>query len=153
MNSFKEQKILASDTIAERIETIKELTQHELEQYEVVKDKETGEHYLHYSYLHRNLSGTGETEVYHQLLPLESDDVLGLIFGEQGYSYPDHWKVSFLRNGPDGFYIWFDPSYDAERLENERIGEQLVDKLNQFKQTGAIDEESVRKLLKDLEGK
>jgi hypothetical protein len=148
---FGEMKKIPSEMIADRIASIKELKHDELEQYEVVKDQDTGDHYLHYSYLHRNIADTGELEVYHQLLPLESDDVLGLIFGEQAYSYPDHWNKPFLRNGPDGFYIWFDPAYDEERLENEAIGQKLIEQLKQFKQSGSLDEEAVRKLLNDLD--
>lgn len=149
--SFKDHKIIGSETIAARIETVKELQQQDLEQYEIVKDRDTGEHYLHYSYLHRNLSGSGEPEIYHQLLPLHSDDVLGIIFGEQAYKYPEYWKHSFMRNGPDGSYVWFDPSYEDEMLENEAIGRRLAERLEQFKQAGAFDEESVRKFLNELD--
>jgi hypothetical protein len=149
--SFKEQKKIANELLQQRITTVKELKQDELEMYEIAKDSNTGDHYLHYSYLHRNISDTGAPEVYHQLLPLESDDVLGLIFGEQAYTYPDHWHKSFLRNGPDGFFIWFDPDSDEERMQNEEYGARLTDKLRKFKESGSLDPESVRKLLEDLD--
>jgi hypothetical protein len=150
-NSFKEQKKIEIELLQQRIATVKELRQDELEMYEIAKDSETGEHYLHYSYLHRNLADTGTPEVYHQLLPLESDDVLGLIFGEQPYAYPDYWQKPFLRNGPDGFFIWFDPDQDEERSKNEAYGVVLSEKLKNFKEAGSIDPESIRKLLEDLD--
>jgi hypothetical protein len=149
--SFKEQKKIQTEFLQQRITSVKELLQDELEMYEIAKDSDTGEHYLHYSYLHRNLADTGEQEVYHQLLPLESDDVLGLIFSEQPYTYPDHWQKPFLRNGPDGFFIWFDPDQDEERSKNEAYGAVLSEKLMKFKEAGSLDSESVRKLLEELD--
>jgi hypothetical protein len=150
--SFKQDKKIANELLQQRIITVKELKQDELEMYEIAKDSETGDHYLHYSYLHRNLADTGTPEVYHQLLPLESDDVLGFIFGEQAFTYPDHWHKPFLRNGPDGFFIWFDPDNDEERRQNEEYGVQLTEKLKKFKEAGSLDPESVRRLLEDLDG-
>jgi hypothetical protein len=52
----------------------------------------------------------GSEQSYHHLLPLSHDDVLGLMFNGEPYAYPDHWRKPFLRNGPEGYYIWFDPS-------------------------------------------
>jgi hypothetical protein len=150
-SSFKEQKKIQTELLQQRITTVKELRQDELEMYEIAKDSDTGEHYLHYSYLHRNLADTGAPEVYHQLLPLESDDVLGLIFSEQPYTYPDHWQKPFLRNGPDGFFIWFDPGQDEERSKNEAYGVLLSEKLKKFKEAGSLDTEAVRKLLEELD--
>ncbi len=149
--SFKSMKKIPSELIQQRIESVKIITQTETDLYEVVKDQLTGEHFLHYGYLHRNIADTGAPEEYHHLLPLESDDVLGLIFGEQPYEYPHHWHRLFLRNGPEGFYIWFDPSYEEERSAHEQIGEQLADKLKRFKEAGIYDEETIRKLLNDLD--
>jgi hypothetical protein len=150
-SSFQEQKKIANEILQERISSVKELKQDELEQYEISKDTATGEHYLHYSYLHRNLADTGEPEVYHQLLPLESDDVLGFIFGEQEYAYPENWKKPFLRNGPDGFFIWFDPDQEEERIRSEAYGSLIGEKLKKFKEAGSVDPESVRKLLEELD--
>lgn len=149
--SFNKQKKVANVHLQQRIQTVKELKQDGLVMYEIAMDSETGEHYLHYSYLHRNLADAEESEVYHQLLPLESDDVLGLIFGEQAYAYPDYWNRPFLRNGPDDFFIWFDPDDKEERSKNEAYGASLSDKLKKFKEAGSIDQESVRKLLEELD--
>jgi hypothetical protein len=149
--SFLNQKKIANDLLQERIISVKELKQDELEMYEIAKDTATGEHFLHYSYLHRNLADSGEPEVYHQLLPLESDDVLGFIFGEQDYTYPQQWKRPFLRNGPDGFFIWFDPDQEEERSKNEAYGALISDKLKKFKEIGTLNEDSVRKLLEELD--
>lgn len=145
-----EQKISA-ETISSRIISVKELLQTELDLYEVSKDVETGEHYLHYAYMHRDFTNTGVPESFHYLLPIESDDVLGMIFGEQGYSYPEHWKSSFLRNGPEGFYIWFDPSHEAEQTEDEVMAAELLKKLRAFHEEGNVDPEAVRKLLEDMD--
>ncbi|MBP1995262.1 hypothetical protein [Paenibacillus eucommiae] len=149
--SFHLMKKVPIEWLQERISSVKELRQNELEMYEVAKDNVTGEHYLHYSYLHRNVAGTLEPEVYHQLLPLKSDDVLGLIFGEQAYLYPESWNEPFLRDGPEGFFIWFDPDNDEERLQNEAFGASLTEKLLKFKAAGSLDEAAVRKLLEELD--
>ncbi|NQX64654.1 hypothetical protein HQN90_00805 [Paenibacillus alba] len=144
------QKISA-ETIEARITAVKELLQTELDLYEVSKDVETGEHYLHYAYMHRDFSNTGEPESFHYLLPIDSDDVLGMIFGEQGYAYPEHWQKPFLRNGPEGFYIWFDPAHELEQSEDEAIAANLLSKLRAFKEHGNPDPEAVRKLLEELD--
>jgi hypothetical protein len=151
-NSLRDMPKISSELIQERITTVKMLSQLDSELYEVVKDKQTGEHYLHYAYLHRNftLTGTGESETFHHLLPLNSDDVVGVIFGEQTYTYPQAWMQSFLRNGPEGYYVWFDPSYESEHALNEEIGQEIANKLKQFKQSGTFDEQSVKRLLDDL---
>jgi hypothetical protein len=149
--SFRELKKIPNELLQERIASVKELKQDNLEMYEISKDVSTGEHFLHYAYVHRNLADTGAEEVYHQLLPIENDDVLGLLFNEQAYSYPDHWLKPFLRNGPEGFFIWFDPGDDVERVENEAFGAQLTEKLKRFKEAGDLDADSVRKLLEELD--
>lgn len=156
-NSWTEWKRVPSELLQERLETVKSLVDVALELYEVSKDKETGEHYLHYAYLHKQIAAlgpesTGE-ETFHHLMPLESDDVLGIIFGEQAYTYPDAWSKPFLRNGPDGDYVWFDPSYTEEEAEHEAIGESVKEELLKFKQLSDRSEESVRKLLEELDRK
>ncbi|MBP1961746.1 hypothetical protein [Paenibacillus aceris] len=149
--SFTNQQKISAETIASRIIPVKELLQTELDLYEVSKDAETGEHYLHYAYMHRDFSNTGVPESFHYLLPIDSDDVLGMIFGEQGYAYPEFWRKSFLRNGPEGFYIWFDPSHEAEQSEDEAIAADLLNKLRAFKENGSADPDAVRKLLEELD--
>ncbi|MCD1257490.1 hypothetical protein B5M42_001385 [Paenibacillus athensensis] len=149
--SFKQQRKIAWETLQQRIASVKELADGELERYEVSKDTATGEHFLHYSYLHRDLSAGGEPEVFHQLLPLETDDVLGLVFGEQPYTYPQHWREPFLRNGPEGFYIWFDPSGELEAERDQAIARELMDKLRQFREAGSLNAEEVGKLMDELD--
>lgn len=151
--SLSQQQKISAETIASRIISVKDLLQTELDLYEVSKDVETGEHYLHYAYMHRDFTNTGEPESFHYLLPIDSDDVLGIIFGEQGYAYPEHWHRSFLRNGPQGFYIWFDPSHEEEQSEDEEIAADLLKKLRAFHEHGAVDPDAVRQLLDDLDKK
>jgi hypothetical protein len=151
MNSFQEMKKVPSSLLQNRLETVKDLFSNDLEMYEITKDRETGEHYLHYSYLHRDIASGGQDEVFHQLMPLESDDVLGILFGEQEYTYPDHWLRSFLRNGPEGEYVWFDPAYHENEQESIEISYQLSKMLEDFKKQGDYDEEAVRKLLNDTD--
>ncbi|SDC49499.1 hypothetical protein SAMN02799630_00181 [Paenibacillus sp. UNCCL117] len=152
--SWKEWKLVPSASMQERLETVRTLREDELELYEIAKDKLTGEHYLHYAYLHRNIGaiGTnGQDEVFHQLLPLESDDVLGIMFSEQPYAYPEHWQKPFLRNGPEGDYVWFDPSYTEAEGEYEALGQQILEELNRFKAEGDLSEAAVERLLRKLE--
>lgn len=99
--SLQQQQKIASETLVSRIVSVKELQKTELDMYEVAKDQETGEHYLHYAYMHRDFTNTGEPETFHHLMPIDSDDVLGLVFGEQGFDYPAKWNKPFLRNGPE----------------------------------------------------
>lgn len=155
--SWTEWKRVPSEVLGERLETVRALKELEHEMYEISKDKETGEHYLHYAYLHRNFKAVGpdlgQEEVFHQLMPLTSDDVLGLLFGEQPYDYPDHWNKPFLRNGPEGDYVWFDPSYAAEEQEHEAMGLEIAQQLAKFKAAGDLSEDRVRELLDKLNKK
>jgi len=149
--SLQHEQKIASETLAERVVSIKELQDGELERYEIAKDQETGEHYLHYAYMHRDFTNTGEPESFHYLLPIDSDDVLGLIFGEQRFEYPANWNKPFLRNGPEGFYIWFDPAPEASQQEDEQVAADLLQKLRAFREQGNVDAASVRKLLEELD--
>jgi hypothetical protein len=153
--SFKELKRVPSDLLDQRLETVKSIKRDDLELYEVAKDKLTGDHYLHYAYLHKQIAAlgpesTGE-EAFHQLMPIDSDDVLGIVFGEQSYLYPEAWKHSFLRNGPDGDYVWFDPSYTDDEAHSEEVGQSLQEQLLRFKQTEQLTPEAVQKLLDELD--
>ncbi|UQZ81603.1 hypothetical protein SK3146_00759 [Paenibacillus konkukensis] len=153
--SFVEMRRVPSEWLQERLETIKQLKEDSLELYEVAKDKLTGEHYLHYAYIHKQIAAIGPEssgeESFHHLMPIDSDDVLGLVFGEQSFDYPEHWKKAFLRNGPDGDYVWFDPSYTEQESESEEIGASLQEQLLRFKQAPERSEEAVRKLLEELD--
>ncbi|MGY4761265.1 hypothetical protein ACVNS2_16895 [Paenibacillus caseinilyticus] len=154
--SWRGSRQVSSEELQERLETVRTLQENELEMYEIAKDKLTGEHYLHYSYLHRSLAGApgagaGGEEVFHQLLPLDSDDVLGILFSEQPYVYPQYWKRAFLRNGPEGQYVWFDPTYADAEAENEAFGRDLASRLAEFKRQGNVSEEAVKRFLEELE--
>lgn len=153
--SWQDSKRVASASIADRLETVKPLKEDELELYEIAKDKATGEHYLHYAYLHRNLAaagpGSGQEEIFHHLMPLGSDDVLGILFSGAPYAYPEHWSKPFLRNGPEGDYVWFDPTYADEEARHEAIGKEIEEQLRLFKQAGELSQEEVRKLLERLD--
>ncbi|MEI7024295.1 hypothetical protein [Paenibacillus sp. y28] len=149
--SFKEMQLVSGEQIQSRLETVKELKSDTNELYEIVKDQETGEHYLHYAYLHVNVAEGNQEESYHHLLPIESDDVLGLIFGEQEFGYPVNWKRAYLRNGPEGNYVWFDPGASQEADRYEKMGEDIKQLLLEFKQGENKSEAKVRELFERLD--
>ncbi|NHN30691.1 hypothetical protein [Paenibacillus agricola] len=155
IESLQSIKRVPSELLQERLEMVKQLADDGLERYEVSKDKLTGEHYLHYAYMHKQVAALGPEsngeETFHQLMPLENDDVLAIVLGEQDYSYPQCWTQAFLRNGPDGDYVWFDPAYTDQEEDNEQIGRKLREQLLQFKQSSELTEEGVRKLLLELD--
>ena len=71
------------------------------------------------------------------MLPLETDDVLAMVLGEQEYTYPDNWLRPYLRNGPDNQYVWFDPEGMEDTGEQERIAVSPA-KLREFKNAGEV---------------
>jgi len=149
--SFQTLRLVPSEMLQGRIEMVQELHTSDLEHYEIIKDKETGEHYLHYAYLHIDVAGGGEREQYHQLLPLETDDVLAMVLGEQAYAYPDNWLRPYLRNGPDNQYVWYDPEGMEDAEGQERIAGEFRKQLREFKERGQYDEDSVRRMLDTIE--
>jgi hypothetical protein len=151
-DSLKYVKQIEADSVQERMETVKELQQDRLSSYSVMKDRVTGEHYLHYAYLHRSFTSPDSAEEsFHYLLPIESDDVLGILLGEQGYTYPEHWNHAFLRNGPVGYYVWFDPAGEAEEAESIAMAEQIRERLLRFKQENSGTPEEVGRLMEEFE--
>jgi len=56
-----------------------------------------------------------------------------------------------LRNGPDQYYVWFDPQGVTDGEEQERIADELRTKLLEFKEQGRYDEESVRRMLEMMD--
>ncbi|UUZ79221.1 hypothetical protein LJK88_28965 [Paenibacillus sp. P26] len=154
-DSWKESKIVSSQSLQDRLESVRSLSGDEYEQYEIAKDRETGEHYLHYAYLHRNFAavgpGAGEAEVFHHLMPLDSDEVLGPLFNDEPYQYPQHWTKPFLRNGPEGDYVWFDPSYAEDQEADEALANTIAEELARFREAGDLSEEAVRKLLEKID--
>ncbi|MCI3922397.1 hypothetical protein MO973_19380 [Paenibacillus sp. TRM 82003] len=149
--SFRELQTVSGELLERRIVEVKPLASMKTEQYSVVKDEETGEHYLHYRYIHRDVAAGGAEAAYHQLMPLETDDVLGVMFGEQPYRYPDDWTRRYLRNGPDGDYVWFDPSPALDDGEGEREAARIREALLKFKKEGSFDAADVAKLLRELD--
>ncbi|MGZ0052987.1 hypothetical protein [Brevibacillus gelatini] len=116
------------------IETVKELESSDFETYSIVKHTETGEHYLRYFLSHINLSEGGRRDDYDHFLPLDSDDVLALMFGEQPYRFPENWRSPYLRSGNDNRLIPFDPS-ENYNLEKEAAAElAMVERLELYKQ-------------------
>ena len=84
------------------------------------------------------------------MLPLETDDVLALVLGEQAFHFPDHWRKPFLRNGPAGFYVWFDPSGTEELARYEKLGAEIASILTEFKRQGRFDEQAIRDVVERL---
>jgi hypothetical protein len=149
--SLRELSAVPGSVLEQRIVEVKPLADNETEQYGVVKDDETGEHYLHYRYIHKDLAAGGAESAYHHLLPLETDDVLAVLFEGQPYAYPEAWKKPFLRNGPDGVYIWFDPSPAFDTDEGEREAARIREALLKFKQRGSYDAKDVERLLREMD--
>lgn len=149
--SFRSMKLVHQDLLQNRIQVIKLLKESDLESYNIVKDTESGEHYIHYVYMHIDVKGSGEKELFHQFLPIENDDVLGLLFNEDPYEYPERWTHSFLRGGPNEGYVWFDPSINNEYEDMEAIAQHMAQRLKAFKEKGAFDKDSVQKLLDDID--
>jgi hypothetical protein len=150
--SLKDMKLISVDILEDRLTTVKDLLQSERVYYGVSKDKVTGEHFLHYSFLTIDGLSQKVLDQSHRLLPLESDDVLAVIFGEpKDYAYPEQWKSSFLRNGPGESYVWFDPSLVEEAQVDEERAQKAVEKLSSFKKEGNFDDEAMRKLLKEID--
>jgi hypothetical protein len=150
--SFKSLKRVPYHLLQTRLEKVKILQQSDLETYEIHKDVLNGEHYLLFYYEHMLIADNNHKETYYHLMPLETDDVLALVLGEQPFSYPDNWTLPFLRNSSDNdSYVWFDPTHQTFYDENEEIGDKLKQKLLDFKQKGELDEETIKKLFNDLD--
>lgn len=149
--SLKQMKKIHRDELSERILTVKPLHHDEFRTYEIVKDQWTGEHYLYFIYSPLESKGKTEKERYDQFLPIENDDVLGILFSDQEYRFPSGWTYSYLRNGPDDYYVWYDPSAHNEEEEDAAIGKLVAEKLKSFKQSGEFDPGSVEKLLNDID--
>jgi len=150
--SFKSLKRVPYSLLQTRLEKVKILQQTDLETYEIHKDILNGEHYLLFYYEHLLIADNNHKETYYHLMPLETDDVLALVLGEQPYSYPNHWTLPFLRNSSDNdSYVWFDPTHQTFYEENEEIGDKLKQTLLDFKQKGELDEETIKKLFNDLD--
>jgi len=151
MESFRKAKRIPAERIRERIETVRILRRTDRDLYEIVKDAATGEHYLHYSFRLPDPGGGDGEERFSHFLPLESDDVLAIVMDSRPYEYPDHWNRPYLRGGPDGSCLWYDPGQLSAYEEDERIGQEIVRQLREFKKKGRFDESSLRAFLGDLD--
>ena len=98
---------VSDQLLRERLEVIRVLIE-EQDHYEaVLRDQITNEHFYHRADRHLNITEGGAEEMYHAFLPLETDDVISILVGNERKVYPDDWKREYLRNGPDGFFVWF----------------------------------------------
>ncbi|MBP1932710.1 hypothetical protein [Ammoniphilus resinae] len=149
--SFKSMKSVSPSELKERVETIKDVSQNDTEAYEVIRDRVTGEQYLHYAYLHINFTSEGEKEVFHHLLPLENDQVLDIIINGELYNYPENWQTPYLRSGPEGSLVWFDPTDLKEDQEEEKTALEIQKKLEEYKAKGNLDDDSLKKMLEEIE--
>ncbi|BBI33681.1 hypothetical protein [Cohnella abietis] len=150
--SFKQLRLVSQAELSSRLEAIKVLSENTTELYRLVKDTATGDHYLHYAVFHIHVAGGGVEEEYHHLLPMEHDDVIAVALGAPLFEYPHHWKHAYLRNGPHGGFVWYDPSGvtsdEAEYAEAEAyIREQLLAFHRQTNQ----GEEDVKRLLEAID--
>lgn len=137
-----------------RLETVKELEQTDFETYSIAKDRETGQHYLRYAFTHINLAEGGRRDQYDHFLPLESDDVLSLLFGNEPYQFPAHWKRTYLRTGTDDRIMPFDPSENHDLEEAAETERAMLVRLLRYKQewmTAADKEQLTRELFRELD--
>ncbi len=150
--SFSRLRLVTDKMLAARLETVKVLDEKENDVYSVEKDKETGEHYLHYAVRHLNLAAGGAEEMYHHWMPIGHDDVIALALGAPEYTYPEHWLRPYLRNGPGGGYVWYDPDGAADDHERyESIAEDIRTKLDAFRKEGRSGEEDIRRLMDEID--
>jgi hypothetical protein len=149
--SFANLRVVSDEMLAARLETVKSLAEQENEAYELVKDAETGEHYLHYAVRHLNVAAGGAEEHYHHLMPLEQDDVIVLALGAEEYLYPAYWNRPYLRNGPAGGYVWYDPSGAGDHPERyDALAAQIRERLEAFHREGRGGEEEIRRLMEEM---
>jgi hypothetical protein len=116
------------------LETIKVLEENEFETYSIVKHRETQEHYLRYFLVHINLMEGGRRNEHDHFLPIDSDDVLGILLGEQMYHFPDNWRKTYLRSGNDSRIIPFDPTKNYGLEEEAQAELAMLAELEQYKQ-------------------
>lgn len=149
---FSRMRVVPEGELSRRIEDVKTLSERGGELYRIVKDAETGEHYLHYASYHLNVAGGGAEEHYHHLLPLAHDDVIAYALGAEWPAYPSEWRGAYLRNGPHGGFVWYDPDgASMDESAYEEAAAKLKEKLLAFRRSGARGEEETRRLLEDIE--
>ncbi|OAJ76120.1 hypothetical protein AYJ08_20190 [Brevibacillus sp. SKDU10] len=126
---------------------VKVLEETDFEIYTVVKHHESEQHYLHYQTCHLDLMAGGNHETYEFYLPLSTDQVVGLLFGEEAYHYPECWRTAYWRTGKDDRLLAFDPTENFLNEEEARAERALLDSLRQYKQlfASAADKEALTK--------
>ncbi|QOT00857.1 hypothetical protein JNUCC42_09415 [Brevibacterium sp. JNUCC-42] len=126
---------------------VKILEETDWETYTVVKQYENEQHYLHYQTRHLDLMAGGSMETYEFYLPLSADQVMGLLFGEEPYHYPEHWRTTYWRTGQDERLLPFDPTENFLNVEEAEAERTLLDSLRQYKQQfdSATDKEALTK--------
>ncbi len=150
--SLKQFRLVTDDELSRRMEQVKGLAESATELYRLVKDSETGDHYLHFAVFHLNVAGGGAEEEYHHLLPLEHDDVIALALGAPLFEYPQQWNKAYLRNGPHGGYVWYDPSgYAGDEASYAETEAFIREQLLAFRRKGDQGEEEVKRLLEKME--
>ncbi len=152
MNQPVEKK--SRSALLASVEPVKDLGQGDFETYRIVKERGSAQHYLHYSFFHIKLSEGGIREDYDYFLPLDEDDVLAIVLGEQPYEFPKHWRKTYLRSGTDDRLFPYDPgqSDELEREKEEELG--ILEALTRYKEAylNADDKEALtRKLFEELD--
>jgi hypothetical protein len=150
--SLVQLRLVSEDQLFNRMQHVKDLSEDELQLYRLVKDAETGEHYLHYATYHLNIAGGGAEEQFHHLLPLEHDDVIALALGGAVPEFPKEWDRAYLRNGPSGGYVWFDPSGMTQDEESYALTEAIIrEQLLAFRNQDQQGEEQIKQLLEEMD--
>jgi hypothetical protein len=150
--SFSHLSLVPQEMLDIRMVPVKHLRQEENETYRLVKDDVTGEHYLHYAVRHVNLATGGTEEEYHHLMPVEHDDVISFALGAQDFVYPNDWKRAYLRNGPAGGFVWYDPDGAVDKAaQYDAIAAQIREKLEAFRLEGRAGAEDMQRLMDDME--
>lgn len=146
--AFEQMKKVSKATWEDRTETVQELERSDTQRYALVKDTETGQHYLLYTMEYRNLQEGGEIETIDHIMPVNHDDVLAYVFQEEAYDFPDAWNKAYLRTGEGENLIWFDPAYLEE---DEAIGQDIQDSIRKLNQQGDADPDTIRRFFKNID--
>lgn len=150
--SLTHLRFVSEAVLSERLSRVKTLCEREHEGYYLEKDTETGEHYLHYAVRHIHVAGGGAEEHYHHLMPVSHDDVIALALGSPEYEYPANWRKPYLRNGPEGGFVWFDPDGTPEQPDQyAHIADEIRARLVAFRKAGRKGEGEVQRLMEEMD--
>ncbi|MBO8163231.1 MAG: hypothetical protein H0Z34_05820 [Brevibacillus sp.] len=134
-----------------RLEVVKPLRQTDFETYQIVRERGSERHYLMYSFYHISLAEGGRRDEYQYFLPLDHDDVLAIVLGEQPYEYPEHWRSRYYRTGTDDRILPFEPDGKTDLEAEQEEERQLLEALRRYKQEWerTEDKEALTKKLFD----